>query len=85
MPTGSMEGVEIGDKIGPEEDPAATRFGCLDLTPLDLLPEGRWRDLQELGYYTGHMQKTHYGPNGIAQFNWYDRRTAEAVLKTQEG
>lgn len=34
--------------------------------------------LQGLGYFTGHMQKTHYGPNGMTQFNWYDRRTSAA-------
>jgi len=28
--------------------------------------------LQQGGYFTGHMQKTHYGPNGDAQFQWYD-------------
>ena len=27
--------------------------------------------LREAGYFTGHMQKTHYGPNGEAQFEWY--------------
>ncbi|WP_341938875.1 sulfatase family protein [Marinimicrobium sp. C2-29] len=28
--------------------------------------------LQEQGYFTGHMQKTHYGPAADAQFQWYD-------------
>lgn len=28
--------------------------------------------LREAGYYTGHMQKTHYGPHADAQFQWYD-------------
>ncbi len=31
--------------------------------------------LQDQGYFTGHMRKTHYGPNGERQFNWY----AEAI------
>lgn len=29
--------------------------------------------LHNAGYFTGHMQKTHYGPAGMAQFQWYDR------------
>lgn len=29
--------------------------------------------LQQRGYFTGHMQKTHYGPNGMKQFQWYSR------------
>lgn len=28
--------------------------------------------LQNAGYFTGHMQKTHYGPHADAQFQWYD-------------
>ena len=28
--------------------------------------------LGEAGYVTGHMRKTHYGPRGEAQFDWYD-------------
>ncbi len=28
--------------------------------------------LQKAGYFTGHMQKTHYGPHADAQFQWYD-------------
>lgn len=35
---------------------------------LDMVP----RLLQRAGYFTGHMQKTHYGPHGDAQFQWYD-------------
>ncbi|MCH7703179.1 MAG: sulfatase-like hydrolase/transferase, partial [Planctomycetes bacterium] len=27
--------------------------------------------LKRAGYYTGHMRKTHYGPNGMKQFDWY--------------
>jgi len=27
--------------------------------------------LREAGYFTGHMFKTHYGPNGNRQFDWY--------------
>jgi arylsulfatase A-like enzyme len=27
--------------------------------------------LNEVGYTTGHMQKTHYGPNAEQQFEWY--------------
>ena len=29
--------------------------------------------LKEKGYFTGHMRKTHYGPRGDAQFDWYSR------------
>lgn len=39
--------------------------------------------LQEAGYFTGHMKKTHYGEHANAQFNWYDaveaRGFAEAM------
>lgn len=34
--------------------------------------------LQEKGYFTGHMQKTHYGPEADAQFQWYDPNLSEA-------
>jgi arylsulfatase A-like enzyme len=34
--------------------------------------------LQKQGYFTGHMQKTHYGSNGNAQFQWYNQETAPA-------
>lgn len=34
--------------------------------------------LEERGYFTGHMQKTHYGPHADAQFDWYSESTAEA-------
>lgn len=34
--------------------------------------------LQRIGYFTGHMQKTHYGPRGDEQFQWYNRETASA-------
>ena len=27
--------------------------------------------LQQAGYFTGHMRKTHYGPHADQQFNWY--------------
>jgi len=30
--------------------------------------------LREKGYFTGHMQKTHYGPEGIRQFDWYSQK-----------
>jgi len=33
--------------------------------------------LQRAGYFTGHMLKTHYGPNGIRQFQWYSNRLAD--------
>ncbi|MFN4259281.1 MAG: sulfatase [Gemmataceae bacterium] len=33
--------------------------------------------LQEKGYYTGHMLKTHYGPNGMKQFQWYGKSVPE--------
>ena len=33
--------------------------------------------LDAAGYHTGHMLKTHYGPNGDAQFDWYGKRVAE--------
>jgi len=29
--------------------------------------------LKRAGYYTGHMRKTHYGPNGDKQFDWYSK------------
>ncbi len=29
--------------------------------------------LREAGYYTGHLRKTHYGPNGEKQFDWYSK------------
>ncbi|HUF35036.1 MAG TPA: sulfatase [Gemmatimonadales bacterium] len=35
--------------------------------------------LQERGYFTGHMAKTHYGPNAERQFQWYAPKTAEAL------
>jgi N-sulfoglucosamine sulfohydrolase len=35
--------------------------------------------LQELGYFTGDMAKTHYGPNGERQFQWYSPETAAAL------
>jgi arylsulfatase A-like enzyme len=34
--------------------------------------------LQAQGYFTGHMAKTHYGPNGERQFQWYSPKTADA-------
>ncbi len=33
--------------------------------------------LKEQGYFTGHMQKTHYGPNGNKQFDWYSKGVNE--------
>jgi N-sulfoglucosamine sulfohydrolase len=45
------------------------------------LPEGERivpSYLQSEGYFTGHMAKTHYGPNGERQFQWYSPETAEA-------
>ncbi len=35
--------------------------------------------LQEQGYFTGHMAKTHYGPNADRQFQWYSSSTATAL------
>ena len=35
--------------------------------------------LREAGYFTGHMAKTHYGPNGERQFQWYSPETATAL------
>ncbi len=40
------------------------------------LPEGTtflptW--LKKAGYFTGHMRKTHYGPEGEKQFDWYSQ------------
>lgn len=29
--------------------------------------------LKQKGYFTGHMRKTHYGPNGNKQFDWYSK------------
>ena len=34
--------------------------------------------LQQQGYFTGHMAKTHYGPNAERQFQWYSPKIAEA-------
>lgn len=34
--------------------------------------------LSDQGYYTGHMKKTHYGPNADAQFDWYSKNLSEA-------
>jgi arylsulfatase A-like enzyme len=34
--------------------------------------------LQAEGYFSGHMAKTHYGPNGVRQFQWYSPETADA-------
>lgn len=33
--------------------------------------------LKEQGYFTGHMRKTHYGPNGNKQFDWYSKGVNE--------
>ncbi|HYC33541.1 MAG TPA: sulfatase-like hydrolase/transferase, partial [Gemmatimonadales bacterium] len=58
--------------------PHATRTEDLH-TPLPpgerLLPSF----LRAAGYFTGHMAKTHYGPNAERQFEWYDRETAPAL------
>ena len=35
--------------------------------------------LRERGYFTGHMAKTHYGPNAERQFEWYAEETAAAL------
>jgi N-sulfoglucosamine sulfohydrolase len=35
--------------------------------------------LQPLGYFTGMMAKTHLGPNGERQFQWYSPETAKAL------
>ena len=32
--------------------------------------------LREKGYFAGHMRKTHYGPEGIKQFDWYSKSFA---------
>ncbi len=50
--------------------------GAEDLhTPLpagmDLLPAYLARE----GYFTGHMRKTHYGPEGERQFEWFSEET----------
>ena len=34
--------------------------------------------LQDQGYFTGMMAKSHLGPNGDRQFQWYSPETAEA-------
>ncbi len=33
--------------------------------------------LNDKGYYTGHMRKTHYGPHADAQFEWYGEDLAK--------
>ena len=35
--------------------------------------------LQARGYFTGHMAKTHFGPNAERQFQWYSKETAAAL------
>ena len=58
--------------------PHATRTEDLH-TPL---PEGERilpSLLQPAGYFTGHMAKTHYGPNAERQFEWYAPETAAAL------
>jgi N-sulfoglucosamine sulfohydrolase len=35
--------------------------------------------LQTLGYFTGHMAKTHYGAKGEHQFQWYSPETSAAI------
>ena len=54
--------------------------GAEDLhTPLpagvDLLPAYLGRE----GYFTGHMRKTHYGPEGERQFDWFSEETWEGL------
>jgi N-sulfoglucosamine sulfohydrolase len=34
--------------------------------------------LQAKGYFTGHMAKTHYGPNAERQFEWYSPAVADS-------
>lgn len=41
--------------------------------------------LRERGYFSGHMQKTHYGPHADAQFDWYSRNLAEAFPEFLDG
>jgi N-sulfoglucosamine sulfohydrolase len=46
------------------------------------LPEGERilpSYLQARGYFTGMMAKTHIGPNGERQFQWYSPETAQAL------
>ena len=42
---------------------------------------------EQKGYVTGHMLKTHYGPNGNKQFQWYGKNVEEfpAFLDQAEG
>jgi arylsulfatase A-like enzyme len=35
--------------------------------------------LRRVGYFTGDMAKTHYGPSGERQFEWYSPETASAL------
>jgi N-sulfoglucosamine sulfohydrolase len=35
--------------------------------------------LREAGYFTGNMAKTHFGPNGERQFQWYSEETVPAL------
>jgi N-sulfoglucosamine sulfohydrolase len=35
--------------------------------------------LRDQGYFTGHMAKTHFGPDAERQFQWYAPETAEAL------
>ncbi len=34
--------------------------------------------LQQQGYFTGHMRKTHYGRHGKEQFQWYSQKLSSA-------
>lgn len=34
--------------------------------------------LQSADYFSGHMRKTHYGPNGREQFQWYSKELSSA-------
>lgn len=44
-------------------------------TGVDLLPAYLARE----GYFTGHMRKTHYGPEGERQFDWFSEETWEGL------
>ena len=41
--------------------------------------------LREHGYFTGHMRKTHYGPNGMKQFDWYSKQLDFAAFLDECG
>lgn len=56
----------------------AHTVGCEDLhVDLDSTTKILPHYLQQVGYFTGVMLKTHFGKHGLDQFNWYDHGYVE--------